>query len=201
MARGIYGRSWIIAALAGLALPTAGWAQTPEAEALGVQVAHSMFQAIAFDALIAKEMKGASDAFADIKSRPEWGGMLEAAMSEEIRHDMPEFERLLGHVLAQNMSVDELKAGAAIMSDPATQAIIAASSTGATKPAPDLKRENARIANSAAGRGFLRKFEKLETYMAPIQDDMVAEIMPGAFHRFADKMEAGEAARKAAAKR
>ena len=186
------------AMLASIAPPTLARAQTPEAEDLGQQVAHTMFKAIAFDAVIAKEMKGAADAFADVKSRPEWGKMLEDSMAEEVVHDMPTFERMLGHVLAQNMSPDELRAGIVILADPATQTMMAAAATGDTKPDPKLSGDTERVAASPPGRRFLQKFEKLETYLTPVQDDLVAELLPGAFRRFADKVEAGEEKRKAA---
>jgi hypothetical protein len=193
------GAGLAVAVLAGAALPVMASAQTPEAEALGQQVAQSMFKAIAFDEVIAKEMKGAADAFADVKSRPEWGKMLEDSMTEEVRHDMPVFERMLGHALAQNMSPDELRAGVIIIADPATQSLIAAGAGGGgAGPEPKLARETERVAASPPGRRFLQKFEKLETYLTPIQDDLVAELLPGAFRRFADKVEAGEAKRKAA---
>jgi hypothetical protein len=193
------GLALAIALTAGAALPMGARAQTPEAEALGQQVAHSMFKAIAFDEVIAKEMKGAAGAFTDVKSRPEWGKMLEDSMTEEVRHDMPVFERMLGHALAQNMSPDELRAGVVIIADPATQSLIAAgSAAGEDRPEPKLARETERVAASPPGRRFLQKFEKLETYLTPIQDDLVAELLPGAFRRFADKVEAGEEKRRAA---
>ena len=195
------GAGLAIALTAGAALPIGASAQTPEAEALGQQVAHSMFKAIAFDEVIAKEMKGAAGAFADVKSRPEWGKMLEDSMTEEVRHDMPVFERMLGHALAQNMSPDELRAGVIIIADPATQSLIAAGAGGGGGPEPKLARETERVAASPPGRRFLQKFEKLETYLTPIQDDLVAELLPGAFRRFADKVEAGEEKRRAAAGR
>ncbi len=193
------GAGLAIVVTVGVGLPMGASAQTPEAESLGQQVAHSMFKAIAFDEVIAKEMKGAAGAFADVKSRPEWGKMLEDSMTEEIHHDMPVFERLLGHALAQNMSPDELRAGAVIIADPATQTLIAAGAAGdENKPEPKLSRETERIAGTPPGRRFLEKFGKLDTYLTPIQDDLVAELLPGAFRRFADKVEAGEEKRKAA---
>ena len=104
-------RRTVFAAAFGLTLllGTPGHTQTAEAEALGVQVARTIFQAISFDKLIAKELGGASDAFADIKSRPEWSGYLIQAMQEEVRHDLPKFETMFGRALAKDMTVDELR--------------------------------------------------------------------------------------------
>jgi hypothetical protein len=105
---------------------------------------------------------------------------------------------MMGHALAQNMSPDELRAGVAIIADPATQTMIAAGAAGdEDKATPKLARETERIAATPPGRRFLDKFAKLDSYLTPIQDDLVAELLPGAFRRFADKVEAGEAARKA----
>ena len=199
MSQWFRGAGLAVTALVAVGLPTGANAQTPEAEALGQQVAHSMFKAISFDEVIAKEMKGAAGAFADVKSRPEWGKMLEDSMTEEIHHDMPVFERMLGHALAQTMTPDELRAGVAIIADPATQSMIAAGAAGSEgKADAKVSRDTERIAASPPGRRFLEKFGKLESYLTPIQDDLVAELLPGAFRRFADRVEAGEEKRKAA---
>ena len=128
-------RRTVFAAAFGLTLllGTPGHTQTAEAEALGVQVARTIFQAISFDKLIAKELGGASDAFADIKSRPEWSGYLIQAMQEEVRHDLPKFETMFGRALAKDMTVDELRAGATLLADPVLQGMIKSAAEGRTQ--------------------------------------------------------------------
>lgn len=171
-------------------------AQTPEQRELGLQVAHLMFDALALDRLVTKELEGEADKmFADIPSRPEWGRLMVDAMREEVEHDLPAFERLFGDSLAGSLSVDELKAGVALMSEPSMRAALMAYSAGG-EPTAKPSREAERLASSRAGRAFLKKLETLDTLMKPLEDEMLAELMPGAFRRFADKVEAGEIARK-----
>lgn len=191
-------RRTVFAATLGLTLllGTPPHAQTAEAEALGVQVARTIFQAISFDKLIAKELGGATDAFGDIKSRPEWNGYLVEAMQEEVRHDLPLFESMFGRALAKDMTVEELRAGAALLSDPALQAMIKSAAEGGPEPTARPSRETERLAGTSAGRSFLAKLTKIEERLEPLQDEFAVELVPGAFRRFADKAEAGEAARR-----
>ena len=193
-------RRSIFAAAMGFAILAAGGAQaqSAEAEALGVEVARTIFRAVSFDQVIAKELGSAKDAFAEVKSRPEWSGFLIQAMQEEVRHDLPTFERMFGRALARDMSVDELRAGAQLLADPALQAAIRAAAQDGAEPTVRPSRDTERIAATRAGRAFLGKLEKIEERLAPLQDEFAAELIPGAFRRFADKAEAGEAARKAA---
>jgi hypothetical protein len=187
-----------LALMIAAAAPQAALAQSPEAEALGRQVAHSIFQAVSLEGLVAAAAKEMG-AFDEIKSRPNWSRYLLEAMREEFEHDMPAIEGLIGHTLAREMTVDELKAGLIIMSDPAVQRAIKAESEGtktAEEPVPQRAAE--RAMGSAAGRSFLRKFEGFEKLLEPTQDDLIAEIIPGAFRRFADKVEADEVRRKRA---
>lgn len=192
-------RRAVLAAAVGLALSAAGlpaYAQSPEAEMLGVRVAQTIFRAISFDELIAKELGSATDAFADIKSRPEWSRYLVEALQEEVREDLPLFERMFGQALARDMTLEELRAGAALLSDPGLQAMIRAGASGGPEPAVRPSAETERIAGTHAGRAFLAKMERLEEQLGPLEDEFAVELIPGAFRRFADKAEAGEVARR-----
>jgi len=191
-------RQTVFAAAVGLTLllGAPAQAQTGEAEVLGVRVARTIFQAISFDKLIAKELGGTTDAFGDIKSRPEWNGYLVEAMQEEVRHDLPLFETMFGRVLAKDMTVEELRAGAALLADPALQAMIKQAAEGGPEPAGRPSRETERLATTGPGRSFLAKLTKIEERLEPLQDEFAVELVPGAFRRFADKAEAGEAARR-----
>jgi len=186
----------LAAALAMLAM-TAGsaFAQSAEAEALGLQVARSMFQAMSLDDIIAREAQSdAGGAFKDVKSRPEWSDYLIQALQEEVRHDMPAIERMFGRALAKDMTVEELRAGATLLQDPTMQAALAAGAAG-KEPAMRPSRAVERILSTAAGRSFLQKMENIDKIMDPLLDEFIVELMPGALRRFADKADAGEAAR------
>jgi hypothetical protein len=180
-----------------LLLAPAAQAQTAEQKALGAQVAGLIFQAISFDDLITKEIQGDPDKlFGDVRSRPEWGRFLVEAMKEEVQHDLPALEQLFGDSLAKAMSLEELKAGVALLSEPTMQQALKAYGAGG-EPAGEPSREAERLASSRAGRAFLARFEKIDDLITPLEDEFVAELLPGAFRRFADKVEAGEQARKA----
>ena len=191
-------RQTVFAAAFGLTLllGAPAHAQTAEAEVLGVQVARTIFQAISFDKLIAKEIGGTTDAFGAIKSRPEWNRYLVEAMQEEVRHDLPLFETMFGRALAKDMTVEELRAGATLLADPALQAMIKQAAEGGPEPADRPSRETERLAATSAGRSFLTKLTRIEERLEPLQDEFAVELVPGAFRRFADKAEAGEAARR-----
>jgi hypothetical protein len=192
----------IVTALAlGLGLltgsPGGAWAQSAEAEALGVEVSHSMFEALSLDAIIAKSARdGAGDVFKDIKSRPEWSQYMVEAFQEEVRHDLPVFERILGKVLAREMSVEELKAGVALLKDPSLRATMAAASSGG--PRPDrVSKDAERILRTPAGSGFLAKMGDFEKMMEPAFNEFLVELLPGTMRRFGEKAEAGEVRRAA----
>ena len=191
-------RTTVFAAALGLSLllGAPAQAQTGEAEVLGVQVARTIFGAISFDKLIAKEIGGTTDAFKDVKSRPEWNRYLVEAMQEEVRHDLPLFETMFGRALAKDMTVEELRAGATLLSDPALQALIKQGAEGGPEPTERPSRETERLATTSAGRAFLAKLSRIEEQLEPLQDQFAVELVPGAFRRFADKAEAGEAERR-----
>jgi len=189
-------------ALAFMAMAGAGdvRAQTPEAEALGARIAHLIFEAVDFDAVMIRAVREKAVGVDGLESRPEWVAYLREAMAEEIAHDMPAFERLFGLTLAKSLSVEELKAGIIIMSDPTIQATMAAGAQKKETPPGQPSREAERAAGSAAGRGFLKRMDRLETMFDDLEGEFLGEIMPGTFRRLADKIDAGEQARKTAAK-
>lgn len=189
-----------VAALVLASAPTAH-AQSSAPSERGVRAAELMLQAMDFRALILKEMSGDVKQFvSDVPSRPEWGGYLLDAMAEEVEHDLPAFAVLLGGVLAKQLTPDELKVGVQILSDPTMQAAMRTASSG-VEPAEQPSRELEQLASSRSGRSFLKKLEGMETFIEPLQDEFVAELLPGAFRRFADKVDAAEQARKAATRR
>lgn len=174
----------------------AAQAQAPAAETEGVAIARLIFRAISFETLIAQSLTQDGSPFEGFKGRPEWDRYLADAMIEETRHDLPHFEQLVGRSLAQTMSLEELKAGAVILADPAMQAAIKAGAEG-REVEVTLRPETERLAETPAGRRFLKALEGIEAQMAPLEDEFVIQVLPGAFRRFADKAEAGEAARHA----
>ncbi|ODT85246.1 hypothetical protein [Phenylobacterium sp. SCN 70-31] len=193
-------KSLVAAVLSALVLFGGGpaSAQTSEAETVGIELARTLFRAISFEALIAKEVGGAGNPFGDVPSRPEWTGYLIDALREEIAHDLPVFEGRFGRTLAKEFSLAELRVGLVILSDPMMQAAMRAGSEsdGAAEPQGQPSREIRRALARPEGVAFMNKLERLDRYLEPLQDDLAAELLPGALRRFADKVDAGEAARR-----
>jgi hypothetical protein len=193
-------RYWAVAAAtAVLAFSRAGSAaaQTPEAEALGAKVAQLLFDSIALDkAVVAQVQTSLGKNGVGIKSRPEWDRYFGEAMVEEIRHDLPQLERALGHALAQELTEAQLKSGVAIMSDPAVQQMMAAGAAKTRGPKASASPETEREVQTPDGKAFLAVPDKLDKLIDPLTDDFEVELMPGFFHRLADKMDAGEAAHR-----
>jgi len=184
-----------IAAL-GLASPVR--AATPEAEALGQEIGSILLEAADFKTVISKAMTEESASMGEFNFRPNWKQLLVDSMVEETEHDMPALKRLFGQSFADNLTVEQLRAGVVIMRDPAMQQAIAAGAAGRPAPTTRPSRQTEKVINSPAGRGFLEKLGHLDTVMAGMENDFIAEFIPGAFRRFADKAEAAEAARAAA---
>lgn len=183
-----------IAAL-GLASPVR--AATPEGEALGQEIGSILLEAADFKAVISKAMTEESASMGDFNFRPNWKQLLIDSMIEETDHDMPALKRLFGRSFANNMTIEQLRAGVVIMRDPAMQQAIAAGASGRPAPTTRPARQTEKVINSPAGQGFLEKLGHLDTVMSGLENDFIAEIIPGAFRRFADKAEAAEAARTA----
>ena len=146
-------KSLVAAVLSALVLFGGGpaSAQTSEAETVGIELARTLFRAISFEALIAKEVGGAGNPFGDVPSRPEWTGYLIDALREEIAHDLPVFEGRFGRTLAKEFSLAELRVGLVILSDPMMQAAMRAGSEsdGAAEPQGQPSREIRRVHEQA----------------------------------------------------
>jgi hypothetical protein len=56
-----------------------------------------------------------------------------------------------------------------------------------------------RALSSREGATFLEKLEKIDQHLEPLQDEFAADLLPGTLRRFADKIDAGEAARRSRA--
>ncbi len=184
--------------IAALSLASPVRAATPEGQALGLEIGSILLEAANFKAVIAKSMTEESGSMGDFNFRPDWKQLLVDSMIEETEHDIPALKRLFGKAFADNLTVEELRAGVVIMRDPAMQAAIAAGASNRPAPTTRPLRATEKVINSPAGRAFLERLSHFDTLMSGLENDFIAEIIPGAFRRFADKAEASEAARAAA---
>lgn len=154
-------------------------AQTPEAEAHGIQIAEVLLKVLPLEELVLGAEPGAF-----VRSRPEWNDYYAQALAEEFRHDIPAFERMLGKALARCLSPTELEAGAAILTDPASTRVF--TGIGGDQLSPEAERAR----SSAAGRTFMTKLATFADIINSLEGEFMDELMPGAIRRFAVKLEA-----------
>lgn len=173
-------------------------ARDAEADRLGQELSVIIFDAINFrDVMI----KGATSELGSMKDlaegRPEWPGLLQEAIIEEFDHDMPEIKAMLGRGFARHFTVEELRAGVVILADPGLQQIMKAAAVQAPLPSPEprMSRKVEQLAQTPAGRSFLEKFGNIDSMLDGLSRDLIVEVIPGTFRRFADKADALEAAR------
>ncbi|MDP1738355.1 MAG: hypothetical protein Q8L23_13065 [Caulobacter sp.] len=184
-------------ALAQPAPARAAPAPADERQQLGEQMAHVIFAALDLRALISKAAAETSELEDFGAIRPEWTGFLRDAVIEEIDHDLPAIERILGKAFAGVFTVEELRVGVKIMSDSSFQRFLAAEAAG--KETADVKpsREIERLTRTRTGVTFLEKMEHIDDIMSSVETEMFAELLPGVFRRFGEKAEAAETRRAA----
>lgn len=195
-----------VAALA-FALPVAAQSQAPatEFETLSTQLGHDIMAATDFRGAMVRAVPAAFEGkLNEFKSRPEWAGMLEQAAVEEIDHDLPAYERMVGLAMTKGFSIEDLRATMAFFRQPGGKALLTMMADGAadrplTKPSREASKGLQRFFATPAGRKLEARLGEVEAVLAPLQQDIAVELVPGMFRRFADKAEAGELARRAAA--
>lgn len=176
--------------------PAAGGALTPERQALGEKIAHVMLSAIPLQEIIVDSTKKSLGSGLPFPQRPEWTGYLIDALTEEVLGDPGHLDRVLGRHIASNCTLEELQAGLVIMSDPFIQQSVSAETMKTAPPSGQPGREAERAGRSPSGQAFLKKLAALNSNMDTFVTEFVGEISPGMLRRFADKIEAGERARR-----
>lgn len=182
----------VVASL-GLAAPAT--AQSADAEALGAEVAHHMMAAADFKGFHVLELTRPEIArgIEGLVLRPGWEAPLREAVAEEIDHDLPALERLIGREFAAAFTLRELQALTDFLKGPGGQAMLAAMAAdfaGQTPPAPSAPalQEISRFMNSPEGAAFRAKFQDLDTRRF---DNLVdEELIPGVIQRYETKIAA-----------
>jgi hypothetical protein len=120
-------------------------------------------------------------------------------MTEELDHDMPTIESMVGQALVNTFSDDEMKAGLQIVADPALKAIYLAAQNGAQPPQVTVAKSTDDLMNTPTGSSFVTKLQKIDDVMDPVQLQVMATVMPGVMKRFGEKADAAEVQKRAAA--
>ena len=131
--------------------------------------------------------------------RPEWDGLWRQSMTEELDHDMPVIESMVGQALVKTFTEDEMKAGLQIVADPGLKAIYLAAQNGGRPPSVSVSKATDDLMNTPTGSSFVSKLQKIDAVMDPVQIEVMATVMPGVMKRFGEKADAAEVQKRAAA--
>lgn len=132
-------------------------------------------------------------------TRPDWTPMFKAAVAEELDHDMPVIDSMLGQALGKTFTEDELKVGLTIVSDPNLRVIYLAAQNGTPPPNVQIAKATEDALATPAGQSFAGKLQTLNTVLEPLLVEVTATVVPGALRRFGEKAEAVEVKNRAAA--
>jgi len=175
-------------------------AQAPRAGGpVQAQLAAKLLDFIDYKASVRARMTGSNLPPELIAVRPEWEGLWRQAMAEELDHDMPVIESMVGQALVKTFTEDEMKAGMQIVADPALKAIYLAAQSGAQPPGVALAKATDDLMNTPAGASFVTKLQKIDDVMDPVQLEVMATVMPGVMKRFGEKADAAEVQKRTAA--
>jgi hypothetical protein len=134
-----------------------------------------------------------------LATRPEWQTMFKAAVAEELDHDMPVIDSMLGQALGRTFTDDEMKVGVQIVSDPNLRLIYLAAQDGGRPPNVQIAKATEDALATPAGQSFAGKLQTLNTVLEPLLVEVTATVVPGALRRFGEKAEAVEVKNRAAA--
>ena len=179
-----------------LAAPAfAATAATP----LQTQMAEKMLDFIGFKAQVQLSMENGTLPQSLLDTRPDWKATFKVAIAEELDHDMPVIDSMIGQTLGQTFTDDELKAGLKIVSDPNLRAIYTAAQNGAPVPDVRIAKATEDALATPAGQSFASKLQTINDALAPLLVDVTATLVPGTLRRFGEKADAAEIAHRAAA--
>jgi hypothetical protein len=180
------------------AAPALAQAQRPAAQPIQAQLAARLLDFIDYKAGVRARMTGSTLPPQLLAIRPQWEGLWKQAMAEELDHDMPTIESMVGQALVKTFTDDEMKAGMQIVSDPALKAIYLAAQNGAQPPSVTVAKATDDLMNTPSGSSFVNKLQKIDDVMDPVQLEVMATVMPGVMKRFGEKADAAEVQKRAA---
>jgi len=184
--------------LAALAIAPAAHA-APAATPLQLQMADKMLEFIDFKAEVQKGMETSTLPDAVLDTRPDWRPILKTAIAEELEHDMPVIDSMVGKVLGETFTDDELRIGLKIVSDPNLRIIYLAAQNGGRPPEVEIAKATEDALSSPAGQAFANKLQTVNTVFQPLVVEVTATLIPGVLRRFGEKTEAEEVQKRAAA--
>ena len=190
----------VLTCAAVLALASAPCAfAAPAATPLQTQMAQKMLDFIDFKTKVQLSMESSTLPQALLDTRPDWTPVFKTAIAEEVDHDMPVIDSMLGQTLGKIFTDNELKAGLTIVSDQNLRAIYAAAQSGTPVPNVQISKATEDALATPAGQSFAGKLQTINAELAPVLIDVTATLVPGVLRRFGEKADAAEITRRAAA--
>lgn len=185
----------VLAALTLMAAPPVHAAVSP----LQAQMAQKMLDFIDFKAQVQAGMENSTLPPALLDTRPEWKTLFRAAIAEELDHDMPVIDSMVGQALGATFTDDEIKVGLTIVSDPNLRLIYLAAQNGVRPPEVQIGKAAEDALATPAGQSFANKLQTINGVFQPLLVEVTATVVPGALRRFGEKAEAVEVQKRAAA--
>jgi hypothetical protein len=171
----------------------------PAATPLQMEMAGKMLDFIDFRSQVQLGMEGSTLPQSLLGTRPEWDALFKAAIGEEVDHDMPVIDSIIGQALGKTFSDEELKVGLKIVSDPNLRAIYIAAQRGGRPPDVQISKATEDALATPAGQSFADKLQTINDTLQPLLVEVTATVVPGALRRFGEKAEAVEVKKRAAA--
>lgn len=188
----------ILAAVVAFAAPVLAHA-APAATPLQIQLASRLLEFIDFKNSARRGMETSTLPPELLATRPDWAPTFRAAIADELDHDMPVIESMVGQALGKALTDDEIKAGMQIVSDANLRAIYIAAQNGAPEPNVQIAKASEDTLATPAGQSFAGKLQTINTVLQPVLLEVTATVVPGALRRFGEKAEAAEVAHRATA--
>jgi hypothetical protein len=171
----------------------------PSATPLQLQMAEKMLDFIDFRAQVQRGMETSTLPDALLDTRPDWKPIFKTAVAEELDHDMPVIDSMVGQTLGKAFTDDELKIGLKIVSDPNLRIIYLAAQNGGRPPEVQISKATEDALASPAGQAFANKLQTVNAMFQPLLIEVTATVVPGALRRFGEKAEVAEVQKRAAA--
>lgn len=188
-----------VCAATALAFAAPALGQSAQHEAMGVSLARDLSTAFGFKEVLIHEATApdADVSIPGLETAPGSETLLREAVAEEIAHDMPVLEEIIGRALARRFTPQELKGVNDFMKGPGGRAflsVIADAAAGRTSPppSPDVQAAVLTFLASPEGRAFDAVMNDLDSVLGPIEAEVLQEVNSGAAERYKAKLAAAD---------
>jgi len=169
----------------------------PAATPLQMEMAGKMLDFIDFRSQVQLGMEGSTLPQSLLGTRPEWDALFKAAIGEEVDHEMPVIDSIVGQALGKTFTDAELQVGLKIVSDPNLRLIYIAARNGGRPPEVEISKATDDALATPAGQSFAAKLQTINDTLQPLLVEVTATLAPGVLRRFGEKAEAAEVKKRA----